>query len=85
LEAPGAYKGWTRNPELRARPPDSAEQEDDLWWRKLVDEGKKHGVYVKPSDDKDRMFIVVGMKIRDRSEGARQLEARDREESIDAL
>jgi hypothetical protein len=25
------------------------------------------------------------MKIRDRSEGARQLEARDREESIDAL
>jgi len=68
LTAQGSYKGYEKNPELLVRPIDKAEQEDNDWWRDLVDEGKKHGVYIRPSSDKHRTFSMAGIKIKDRSE-----------------
>ena len=67
LTAQGAYKGYVRAPELLVRPVNKAEQEDSDWWRELIEKGKKHGVYIRPSD-KHRTFIMAGMKIKDRSE-----------------
>ena len=68
LTSPSPYKHWVKSPELLVHPPDKAEQEDNDWWKELVDEGKKHGVYIRPSSDKHRTFIMAGMKIKDRSE-----------------
>jgi len=68
LTSPSSYKYYERAPELLRRPVDKAEQEDNDWWKALVDEGKKHGVYIRPSSDKHRTFIMAGMKIKDRSE-----------------
>jgi hypothetical protein len=68
LTSPSPYKHWVKSPELLVRPPDKTEQEDNDWWKDLVDEGKKHGVYIRPSSDKHRTFIMAGMKIKDRSE-----------------
>jgi hypothetical protein len=67
LEATGSYIGYVKEPELSSRPPTQDEQEDSDWWADLLSEGKKHGVYVRPSDE-DRRIIVAGMKIKDRSE-----------------
>jgi len=68
LNASGSYKGYERAPELLTRPIDKAEQEDSDWWRDLIEEGKQHGIYIRPSSDKNRTFIMAGIKIRDRSE-----------------
>jgi hypothetical protein len=62
LDAQGGYKGYTRYSG------DSDEQRDSDWWRALIAEGKKHGIYIRPSSDKDRAFIMAGIKIKDRSE-----------------
>lgn len=45
---------------------DSDEQRDNNWWRDLIKEGKKHGIYIRSSDDKHRTFVMAGIKIRDR-------------------
>ena len=55
----GSYKGYMRAP---------IEQEDSDWWKDLIEEGKKHGIYIRPSPDKHRTFIMAGIKIKDRSE-----------------
>jgi len=68
LNASGSYKGYVRAPELLTRPIDETEQEDSDWWRDLIEEGKKHGIYIRPSSDKNRTFIMAGIKIKDRSE-----------------
>ena len=68
LEAQGSYKGYVKAPELLTRPIEKAEQEDSDWWRDLIKEGKEHGIYIRPSDDKHRTFVMAGIKIRDRSE-----------------
>lgn len=65
LVALGSYKGYVRATELRSRPPSKDEQQDSDWWADLCNEGKKHGVYVRPSDE-DRKIIVVGIKIKDK-------------------
>lgn len=60
--SPGSYVGYVKGPidlELQA---------DSDWWKKLLAEAKKHEVYIRPSDDKHRTFLMAGMKIRDRSE-----------------
>jgi hypothetical protein len=62
LDAQGGYKGYMRYYG------DSDEQRDSDWWRDLIKEGKKHGIYIRPSSDKNRTFIMAGIKIRDRSE-----------------
>lgn len=64
----GSYIGYVRAPELLTRPPNKIEQEDSKWWTHLIAEGKKHGIYIRPSSDKDRAFIMAGIKIKDRSE-----------------
>lgn len=66
LTAQGPYKGWVKEPELLVRPVDDAEQEDNDWWKDLVNEGKKHGIYIRPSD-KDRTEIMAGMQVKDTS------------------
>jgi len=68
LEAQGSYKGYVKTPELLIRPVDRAEQEDSDWWQNLIDEGKGHDVWIRPSSDKYRTFIMAGIKIKDRSE-----------------
>lgn len=62
LDAQGGYKGYMRYSG------DSDEQRDSDWWRDLIKEGKKHGIYIRPSDDKHRTFVMAGIKIRNRSE-----------------
>jgi hypothetical protein len=57
----GSYKGYVRTDE-------TDEQEDSDWWRDLIEEGKKHGIYIRPSSDSNRSFIMAGIKIRDRTE-----------------
>jgi hypothetical protein len=68
LEATGSYKGCVRATELGTRPPNKDEQQDSDWSRDLVDGGKEHGIYIRPSSDKNRTFIMAGIKIKDRSE-----------------
>ena len=68
LAAPGPFKGYVKEPELLARPPSKTEQEDSDWWRGLIEEGRKHGVYITISSDENRTFIMAGIKIKDRSE-----------------
>ena len=68
LAAPGSFKGWVKAPELLVRPVNKAEQEDSDWWKDLINEGKKHGIYIIPSSDKHRTFVMAGIKIKDRSE-----------------
>jgi len=68
LMATGSYKDYVKAPELLARPAGKAEQEDSDWWRDLIEKGKEHGVYVRPSSDRKRTFIMVGIKVKDRSE-----------------
>jgi hypothetical protein len=67
LEASGSYIGFVRLPQLLSRPPSKDEQLDSDWWAELYKEGKKHQIYITPSDE-DRKIIVAGMKIKDRSE-----------------
>jgi hypothetical protein len=67
LAALGSYKGYVRAPELGSRPPRKNEQQDSDWWTDLCNEGNKHGFYIRPSDE-DRKILVVGMKVKDRSE-----------------
>jgi hypothetical protein len=64
----GSYKGYVKAPELLVSPVDKDEQEDNDWWKNLIEEGKKHGVYVRPSSDNNRSFIMAGIGIRDRPE-----------------
>jgi hypothetical protein len=67
LLATGSYGGYLKTSQLGSRPPTQDEQEDSAWWRDLRNEGKKHQIYITPSD-KDRKIIVAGMKIKDGSE-----------------
>jgi hypothetical protein len=67
LEATGSYKGYVKAPQLSSRPPTQDEQEDSDWWANLCNEGKKHEIYIRPSD-KDRKIIVAGIKVKDKSE-----------------
>jgi hypothetical protein len=55
----GSYKGYMRTVE-------KDEQEDSDWWRELIEKGKKHGIYIRPSSDSNRSFIMAGMKIKHR-------------------
>jgi len=64
----GPYKGYVKAPKLVVRPVGKDEQEDSDWWRDLIEQGKKHEVYIRPSSDSNRSFIMAGMKIKDRSE-----------------
>lgn len=57
----GSYKGYMKAPE-------GDEQKDSDWWRDLIEQGKKHEVYIRSSSDSNRSFIMAGMKIKDRSE-----------------
>jgi len=50
------------------RPVDKAEQEDNDWWKELIAKAEKYGVYIRPSDDKHRTFVMAGIKIKDRAE-----------------
>lgn len=68
LIASGSYIRYVKAPELLNRPISKAEQEDNDWWKNLIDEGKKHGVWIRPSSDKHRSFIMAGIKIKDREE-----------------
>ena len=43
LEAQGSYKKYMRYSG------DSDEQRDSDWWGDLIDEGKKHRIYIRPS------------------------------------
>lgn len=72
LTAQGSYIGYERNPELLIRPTDKTDQGDNDWWKDLVNEGKKQGVYIRPSD-KDRKIIMAGIKVKDRSETSRAI------------
>ena len=67
LEATGSYIGYVKSPQLGSRPPTKDEQQDSDWWAHLYNEGKKRGIYIRPSDE-DRKIIAVGIKIKDRSE-----------------
>ena len=62
LDAQGGYKGYMKYSG------DSDEQRDSDWWRDLIEEAKKHGIYIRPSSDKNRTFIMAGIKIKDRTE-----------------
>jgi hypothetical protein len=62
--APGSYKHYVKAPELRSRPIEKDEQEDNDWWKDLTEEAEKHGIYITPSKE-DRKIIVAGMKIKD--------------------
>ena len=62
LDAQGGYKGYLRYSG------DTDEQRDSDWWRDLIEAGKKHGIYIRPSSDKNRTFVMTGIKIKDRSE-----------------
>jgi hypothetical protein len=57
----GSYKGYMRTV-------GKDEQEDSDWWRDLIQKGKEHEIYIRPSSDSNRSFIMAGMKIKDRSE-----------------
>lgn len=46
---------------------DSDEQRDSSCWGDLLEEAKKHRIYIRPSDE-NRAFIMAGIKIKDRSE-----------------
>lgn len=62
LDAQGGYIGYM------SYSGDSDEQRDSDWWRDLIEERKKHGIYIRPSPDKHRTFIMAGIKTKDRSE-----------------
>jgi hypothetical protein len=62
LDAQGSYKGYMRYSG------DSDEQRDSDWWRDLIEEAKKHGIYIRPSSDRNRISIVAGIKVKDRPE-----------------
>ena len=62
----GSYKGYVRSPELLVRPVEKDEQEDNDWWKDLIEKAKIHGVYIRPSSDSDRSFIMAGIKTGDR-------------------
>lgn len=47
-------------------PDDKATQKDGDWWRDLIEEGKEHGIYIRPSNDRDRAFIMAGIRVKDR-------------------
>jgi hypothetical protein len=68
LNASGSYKGYVKAPKSLTGPIDKSEQEDSDWWRDLIEQGKKHKIYIRPSSDKNRTFIMAGIKIKDRSE-----------------
>jgi hypothetical protein len=60
--SPGSYKGYVKGSiglEF---------QTDSEWWRKLLTEAEKHEIYVRPSDDEHRTFLMAGIKTGDRSE-----------------
>ena len=67
-DRPGSYKRWARSPRLAVHPVSKDEQEDNDWWKDLIEQGDKHEVYIRPSSDSNRSFIMAGMKIKDRSE-----------------
>jgi hypothetical protein len=62
----GSYKGYIRSSKLLVCPVDKDEQEDNDWWKDLIEEGKKHEVYIRPSSDSNRSFIMAGIKMKDR-------------------
>lgn len=57
LEFQGGYKGYMVFGGLDA-------QQDSDWWKELIEEGKKHGIYIRPSD-KSRKFIMAGIITRE--------------------
>ena len=65
--SPGSYGHYVKAPELRSRPVEKDEQEDNDWWRDLTEEADRHGIYITPSV-KDRKIIVAGIKVKDRLE-----------------
>jgi len=65
--SPGSYGHYVKAPELRSRPVEKDEQEDNDWWKDLTEEAEKHGIYITPSDE-DRKIIVAGIKVKNRSE-----------------
>jgi len=64
----GSYKGYVKSPKSLVCPVDKNEQQDNDWWKDLIEKGKRNGVYVRPSSDSNRSFIMAGIKIKDRSE-----------------
>jgi len=60
--SPGSYKGYVKG----SIDPES--QADSDWWGKLLAEAERHEIYVRPSDDEHRTFLMAGMKTKDRSE-----------------
>jgi hypothetical protein len=67
-DRPGGYKRWVRSPGLFVHPVSKDEQEDNDWWKDLLEQGDKHGVYIRPSSDRSRSFIMAGILIKERSE-----------------
>lgn len=63
--SPGGYVGYAKVRDLAII---EEERRDFQWWRKLLAEAKRHGIYIRPSDDKHRTFIMAGIKVKDRSE-----------------
>jgi len=64
----GSYKGYERAPEWLVRPRNKTEQEDSDWWKELLQESKKHGIWIRPSSDTNRTFLMAGIRIKGRSE-----------------
>lgn len=65
--APGSYRHYTKVQNLHeTQKPEF--RKDAHWFSNLVAEAEEYGLYVKQSDDKERVSIVVGMKVKDRDE-----------------
>lgn len=62
----GSYKGYMKVTDIRSM--SKAEHEDSDWWTELIEEAKKHEIYIRPSSDKNRTYIMAGIKIKDRLE-----------------
>ena len=62
--SPGSYKGYLRVTDIREV--DTELRQDMEWWKKLREEARKHDIYTRPSDDKNRTFIMAGLIIEKR-------------------
>lgn len=63
LERTGSYKGYVKlktDNELG-----STLREDSDWLKDLMAQAKKHDIYIRISDDKERMFINAGINMND--------------------
>ena len=67
LISQGSYKGYFKVRDVRdIRELRNQTGQDMDWWMNLLEEAKRHGLYVRPSQDKHRTFIVAGIIVKKR-------------------